>query len=453
MIPQPDGGSGLRDGGVPTVDASTAEGLTVRIVGAPSSGGNVTITGPNDYSEHLTTSTTLVGLSSGTYTIRSRDIAPGKGTRSKANPADTSVSFDAAKGATVTIDYSTSGFALGGITAGTMPLGLWFTEGSKLVNLQRGLPSGNYNADFILDLKPAPGDLFQEAYAIAFDALGGVWLADTNHQAIERIGAAASVLGEVGVIDLTSYKIAPYALSIDKTGNLWVAGQSTANELTDIVTLLGFGAEELLSFRSTPAYAYTNYGLDYTGNTESMAFDAKGLLWIGLPSSISLGVLAPTLHASGSANLAYVKDTTFNPSFPKNENQMPTGIAFDGSGNLWVTNRASNEVVGYKAAALGGSFNGLLPEYHIDLPAPTANATTSPVRLSMDICLNELYVLTNTLGQEHVYTYDLTDPTKPNLVASITSPDIGGWQSLEGFAVTPIPIGMPLHSIDCATAP
>jgi hypothetical protein len=58
-----------------------------------------------------------------------------------------------------------------------------------------------------------------------------------------------------------------------------------------------------------------------------------------------------------------------------------------------------------------------------------------------------------TQADEHIYRYDISDPTAPRLLATVSCPDIGPWTALVGFASNPIPPGMPLHSGACAATP
>lgn len=432
----PDGASSTGpDGGSTSAPAGT---LTIDVVHA-SYGGDVTITGPNGFSQHITKTTTFTGVAAGGYQVRSFDVRspdvnPGRVT--KANPARASATVGTA-GAVVTVDYSLTRLATGAVDAS--PKGIWFTEGSKLVSLITDLPNGDFNADFVRDLAPAPGDQFQAATALAFDAKSELWIADSVNEIIERLGA-----DPIGSIDLKPLNVAPYTLAFDKSGNLWVEGQNTTSGVLNDSMLLGFAAADLANLGATPIHTSSKYSIDNYGNTEQTAFDATGTLWMTFPLAQSVGAFLPRLAETYPVTPEFLGNATFNASIGQGADLNPTGVAFDASGNLWVTHRSANEVVGYPPANLTGRLNENKPVYHIDLPAPTVNGTRSPVRLTIDPCTSELYVVTATLADEHVYRYAISDPTAPKLLADFTSPDIGNWLTLEGVATNPIPPGMPL---------
>jgi hypothetical protein len=422
------------------VDAGSGAGTLSIILTNATLGGDVTITGPNDFTLHVTKSTTLKGIAPGFYSLVSKDVPPvGAGNVSKANPARLNVNVDV-NVATATVDYGTKGISS---SATAFPPGIWFTQGTTLVSLPLGAPDGNYNADVIHALNPAPTDQFQSPDALAFDAKGGIWLADAEHNIIERISAGGTVTGALGAIDLTPLGVYPYVLAFDKAGDLWVAGQNTQG--TQASKVLGFDSPTLAAL-SAPVYPSSTYSISGNGNTDQMAFDPNGNLWMNFQLVGAVGAFKPALTTTQTASLAYLKGGTHNVQVPIGSNLNPEGVTFDRAGNLWNTNQKSNEVVGYSAAHLAGPINGLVPDYYITLPPPVVNGTLAPIRVAIDPCSSQLYVLTGTLAQERVLRYDVSNPDSPTLVATVTSPDIGGWLTLMGFAANPIPPGMPLYA-------
>jgi reprolysin-like metallo-peptidase family M12B len=81
--------------------------LTINISGlGTASNAAVTVTGPDSYSQDVTTTTTLVALTPGSYTVTARDTAPTGGSNHTASPSVQAVPVQARQTATASVTYT-----------------------------------------------------------------------------------------------------------------------------------------------------------------------------------------------------------------------------------------------------------------------------------------------------------------------------------------------------------
>ncbi|MCZ2154655.1 MAG: hypothetical protein LC114_12270 [Bryobacterales bacterium] len=235
-------------------------------------------------------------------------------------------------------------------------------------NVINAIPIRVYSSETvtpIVNLNPnlVEGREFFEPMGIATDpASGAVYVADTfnhrvlgfaNYLAFENGAAASLVLGQsdfistnaggpsVGRADAFTY---PTGLAVDSSGNLYVA--DTGNH-----RVLRF-AKPTLSWPGEGARQQPDLVIGQT-NLNTVAPNQGG------PASAS------SLNFPSAANV----QSTTSPA--------RVGLAFDGSGNLWVTDFGNNRVLRFPAASLGsGASNG--PAADLVLGQPDFTTTTAP---------------------------------------------------------------------------
>ena len=132
------------------------------------------------------------------------------------------------------------------------------------------------------------------------------------------------------------------ALAFDASGDLWVSNY--ANN-----TLVEFTASQLTASGSpTPAVTLSARGGSLAG-PDSLAFDSSGDLWAAnagnstvveyAPSQLTTNGSAPTPAATLSSTATHSLDS-------------PVGLAFDPSGNLWVSDDSNNSLVEFAPGQL-----------------------------------------------------------------------------------------------------
>lgn len=128
----------------------------------------------------------------------------------------------------------------------------------------------------------------------------------------------------------------PSGATFDAAGNLWVADTSA-----------GLVDEYLASPFAPAPFATFSVASDAHG----LAFDAGGNLWVGeFAPSTGAGAGSPGSVVEFLASpYAPTAGTTIGPL------GTPGGVAFDGSGDLWVADATSHDVVEYTASSLATS--------------------------------------------------------------------------------------------------
>jgi len=134
----------------------------------------------------------------------------------------------------------------------------------------------------------------------------------------------------------------PNGIAFDRSGGLW-----TPSSVDGAVKLTHFAATSLAdSGTKTPDIALTSAALNAgVPAAASLAFDPSGNLWVSTPAVNKVVRFdAAQLEATGNA------EPTASITM-----QGPGALAFDASGNLWAAELGMNRVVEYTAAHLGAA--------------------------------------------------------------------------------------------------
>jgi len=398
--------------------------LVVAVAGLPSATpGAVVVTGPDGYSQAITTTTTLK-VPPGTYSIA---VSEARGTESIAPQAfdgsatPTSVAVVANDTATTTVSYA--------LRPGSGKLWIpQFASSYEAAGLTRGqlLTSGSPTPDVVLQGTTNTGE------GIAFDGEGNMWMSDFSghlyrYDATSLVGSGTPT--PAVAIDATAYG-KPVGLAFDASGNLWIA---------DFVghRLLGYSPAQLTAGGApTPAVIITANGTSLVSPT-GIAFDGHGNLWVANTAGTTVVRFSPTqLAATGSP----IPTVTLSSSGGSLDN--PYALAFDAGGNLWVSNLGAT-VVRFDAAQLASSGS--------PTPAATiANSSLSnnPVGLAFD-ANGALWVGDNEGGLVSSTLRRFTNPgALTGSVAPTASVVITGLGGVDGLlmAFSPPPANLPINT-------
>ena len=255
--------------------------------------------------------------------------------------------------------------------ASTLRDGLWTSSGSDpaLLRVSPGQladSSGTIVAG--TTVTTASASLFT-LNSIAFDDAGTMWVASQNDSLL--LGFAAGRLETTKVAIATKVitpangsLAAPTGLAFDRQKRLGVANSTKGTLVRYEPVQINAGGPQV------PAVTLTGIG-----HPTSLAFDASGALWVSDLESNRIVKYGPTkLAASG----APAPDVTIGAVAGSLD--APTGLAFDADGRLWVANSARRTLAAFTPAQLatGGA---VAPAIVI---APSSRSVSIPTGLAFD---------------------------------------------------------------------
>jgi sugar lactone lactonase YvrE len=380
----------------------------VTVTGSGSATPLVMVTGPGAFKKTLTSTAKLSGLAPGSYTITASDVtSPDSivGSAYRATVAGTPATVAVGGDASVTVTYATragSGglWLVGGSASGSNVANTAIeysvtqlqasTSAPPVVTLNFPITAGgnidasgvafdgqgnlwvvNDNSNTVVEYSvaalaangsPTPAATIQlptltYCYAIAFDANGDLWVGNNIANTIVEFTPAQLAAGGSPTPTVTITEVPPQpgnlqepiGLAFDMHGNLWVANNAASS-------IVEYTPSQLATSGSpTPAVTLTGSAIAYPNE---IAFDHAGNLWITnsayLPNTPSVPnpgriveYAAPDLTATGSPTPVL----TLHPP-PGTYGSLPTGLAFDDSGNLWYADLDTESIGEYRAASL-----------------------------------------------------------------------------------------------------
>ena len=181
----------------------------------------------------------------------------------------------------------------------------------------------------------------------------------------------------------------PAGLAFDASGDLWVTNGS-AN------TVVEYAHEQLATGSPVPVVTISSNASRSLDGPAGLAFDASGDLWVTNGSANTVVEYAHEQLATGSPVPVVTISSNASRSL-----DGPAGLAFDASGDLWVTNGSANTVVEY---AHGQLATGSTAPRATLLPHPTTLGSPSSLSLPRDLVFThsgDLWV-TNEAGNDLV---------------------------------------------------
>jgi len=196
------------------------------------------------------------------------------------------------------------------------------------------------------------------------------------------------------------------AVVFDHAGNAWVSSFDSHIFEYTAASLASSGVP-------TPTVTITT-----AGAIVGMAFDASGNLWAGDYANSQVLEYTPAQLAAGGTPTPHVVITSNSGSI-----QSPLGMAFDPSGNLWVSNQGNSHLVEFTPAQLAAGGN---PAPHVDLAPTATHSLSDPYGVAFDANGN-LWV-SNNGSPGTIVRFDasqLTTSGNPTPAASIAGSSAG----------------------------
>lgn len=227
---------------------------------------------------------------------------------------------------------------------------------------------------------------FNYPTGIAADAIGNLYVADTVNQAIRKLTSAGVVstlagsAGKKGVTDGAGSAARftyPTGIAVDASGNLYVAEPANyGGDFKFIRKITSTGVVTTLAFPGSKPFGIA---ADTSGNLYVTDVSTEAI-W-----KITSGGVATTL-AGGHGVRGSSDGTGQNASF-----NMPTGIAVDAGGNLYVTDVNSNTVRKITPAGVVTTIAGVAGSKGSNDGTASAASFNRPAGIAVD-SLGNLYV-------------------------------------------------------------
>ena len=173
---------------------------------------------------------------------------------------------------------------------------------------------------------------FSNPTNVAFDPSGNIWVSDAGHNVIDEFNSSLSYIKQFnGSSQGGSAFFIPYGMTFDNNGNLWVA-----NLYGPIQEFSTSGSGTYLGQITGPTGGGSTFGAP--NSIAGIAFDPSGNIWVSLDTANVVEELTSTGQFILSLSGTEGGGSAFN---------QPKNIRFDSSGNLYVVSQSSNDIHEY----------------------------------------------------------------------------------------------------------
>lgn len=205
---------------------------------------------------------------------------------------------------------------------------------------------------------------------------GKLWTSNGSGGSAPLLGFAADLLGTSGspTATVAAQTGGSEGSAFDLDGNLWVVGATAGDPpvLRLPASALGTSGQKTADVTLTGGPLEGGFP-----RARALAFDPSGNLWVSVGFSSNIVRYTPDqLAASGSPTPA----VQLTPGL-----DGPSGLAFDSTGNLWVAFTGVDRVARYNASRLGASSTAA-PDLVIEAktPPPVIGDLSAPTGLAFD---------------------------------------------------------------------
>jgi len=194
-----------------------------------------------------------------------------------------------------------------------------------------------------------PTARFRNPWGVAVDATGNVFVADLSNQTIRKVspdGVVTTLAGQAGRmgggdgIGSEARFNAPYAVAVDKAGNVFVSnsGSDTIREIsTNGLT------STVAGFPGHPDGIDGDANNARFSNPEGLAVDQDGNIFVADAGNNTIRKISPQGEVTTLAGLAGAAGTTDGAGSQSRFNS-PGGVAVDSAGNVYVADTNNHTI-------------------------------------------------------------------------------------------------------------
>ena len=178
---------------------------------------------------------------------------------------------------------------------------------------------------------------FSSPVGIAADSSGNIWVTDdsTNSPSVTEIKLpATSCTSSCTTFSGSSYFTSPVGIAADSSGNIWVTNDTSSGSVTEIKS----GASPSCSSTACPTYGGFSNPVAVAAPSASGSF-----AWVANSSGGSVVEMDPN------------QCETQNGCHVIKGFQKPVSLAFDPSGNLWVIDAGTSQIIEISEGAISSA--------------------------------------------------------------------------------------------------
>lgn len=209
----------------------------------------------------------------------------------------------------------------------------------------------------------------------AIPSSGHVWMGASNAPSpATLLGYAPAAIGASGTPSaaVAVNTFGSDGFTFDPYGNVWVTGATTADAPVARypASMLASDGDKIPDITiESPSFGNSSPG------PKVLAFDPTGNLWVSVVAEDKVVRFNPTQIAASGTPTADVEESGII---------APAGIAFDAAGNMWVAANGDASVVRIDAAHLSTSGSGTDLTLTAWTPSPVISTLSSPLGLAFD---------------------------------------------------------------------
>jgi sugar lactone lactonase YvrE len=187
------------------------------------------------------------------------------------------------------------------------------------------------------------GSSLSDPGSVTFDRSGDLWALNEDGAIEEFTPSQLASSGDPTPVVSISGLLNPYGLAFDGSGALWVSDN-------DASTVVEYTPSQLVSSGDPTPAVTLSANAQSIDNPSGVAFDASGNLWVTNPGNDTLVEFTPSQLASSGDPTPAVTISATGPSL-----DGPYSLAFDAAGDLWVPNSGGESLVEYAANQLAAT--------------------------------------------------------------------------------------------------